>query len=291
MQATRAIPQTISSRRSAPQIVSRAAGKHVLDMVAWGVPFRLVARSGELLERMRMEAPYGSVESRGASSPTRQFAIERTGRVARYRIVADGEKDAHGATLHHVLAKLRARLIVHVAEYAPDLVFVHAGVAAWRDRALVLPGFSQTGKSTLIAELIRAGATYYSDEFALLDCAGKVHPFPRELHLRLPGQSGKRPVPVSDLAGSTGAAPLSAAMVVFTHFQEGAKWHPETLTPGRAVLEALLHTSPVRRAPMRALAALTAMMRGATAWRTARGEAAEAARALLAALAAEGSFA
>jgi hypothetical protein len=30
-----------------------------------------------------------------------------------------------------------------------------------------------------VAELVRAGATYYSDEFAVLDSRGRVHPFPR----------------------------------------------------------------------------------------------------------------
>ena len=67
--------------------------------------------------------------------------------------------------------------MVHVANYAPDRVFVHAGVVAWRGRALVLPGTSFAGKTTLVAELVRAGAIYYSDEYAVLDEQGRVHPY------------------------------------------------------------------------------------------------------------------
>src|SRR5262249_57961124 len=50
-----------------------------------------------------------------------------------------------------------------------------------RGLAIVVPGRSHTGKSTLVAELVRRGATYWSDEFAVLDDAGRVHPYRRPL--------------------------------------------------------------------------------------------------------------
>jgi hypothetical protein len=34
---------------------------------------------------------------------------------------------------------------------------------------------SYSGKTTLVSELIRAGATYYSDEYAVIDERGRVH--------------------------------------------------------------------------------------------------------------------
>ena len=59
-----------------------------------------------------------------------------------------------------------------------ERVFVHAGVVGWKGHAIVIPGRSRSGKTTLVAELVKAGAEYYSDEFAVLDAEGRVHPFP-----------------------------------------------------------------------------------------------------------------
>ena len=77
-------------------------------------------------------------------------------------------------------------------------------------------------------------------------------------------------------------------MVVFTEFAEGARWDPEAMTPGRAVLELLLHSTPVQRTPDRTLATLSAMVRHARVWTSQRGEAVGVARSLLAALATGG---
>jgi len=61
-----------------------------------------------------------------------------------------------------VLDAFESHVQLTVAEYAPRCVFVHAGVVGWKDRAIVIPGLSHSGKTTLVDQLIRAGATYYS---------------------------------------------------------------------------------------------------------------------------------
>jgi len=66
-----------------------------------------------------------------------------------------------------------------VALHAPSKLFVHAAAVAWQGSVIVVPGRTCTGKSTLAAALVRAGAAYYSDEFAVIDEAGLVHPFAR----------------------------------------------------------------------------------------------------------------
>ena len=71
-----------------------------------------------------------------------------------------------------------------LATLAKELVFVHAGVVGWRNRALVIPGRSFSGKSTLVMALVEAGADYYSDEYAIFDLEGKVHPYWRLPKLR-----------------------------------------------------------------------------------------------------------
>ena len=73
-----------------------------------------------------------------------------------------------------VLDAFESQVQLNVAEFAPRRVFVHAGVVGWNDRAILIPGISYSGKTTLVDQLIRAGATYYSDEYAVLDVRGRV---------------------------------------------------------------------------------------------------------------------
>ena len=91
-----------------------------------------------------------------------------------------------------VLDAFESHVQLTVAEYAPRRIFVHAGVVGWKDRAILIPGLSHSGKTTLVDQLIRAGATYYSDEYAVLDARGRVHPYPRALGMRLPGSDQQR---------------------------------------------------------------------------------------------------
>ncbi|MCC7177582.1 MAG: DUF692 family protein [Acidobacteria bacterium] len=51
----------------------------------------------------------------------------------------------------------------------PFLMSVHAGVVSFGDGCVLLPASAGSGKTTLTAALIRAGATYFSDEIALLE--------------------------------------------------------------------------------------------------------------------------
>src|SRR5262249_26128145 len=88
-----------------------------------------------------------------------------------------------------------------IAERAPARIFVHAGVVGWRGRAIVIPGRSYSGKSTLVAALVRAGATYYSDEYAVLDSRGRVHPYPKPISLRQARDVPPRLVTAEDLGG------------------------------------------------------------------------------------------
>jgi hypothetical protein len=263
---------------------SPSDAEFAVDLVSHGVPFRLTAKSPELLELMREQAPFGSIEHAHAPQDLRTFTLRSSVSQARYEVLAGDELLACGGRLQSVLAELGGHMMVHVAEYAPRFVFIHAGVVELDSRVLLLPGASHAGKSTLVAELVRAGATYYSDEFALIDAAGRVHPFPRDLRMRQPGSSRQTPVQLTQLNGRAGTDPLPVSLVVFAQFVANARWAPDSMSQGRAVLELLLHTIPVRRTPGQVLAALSTMMCNATAWCSQRGDAAVAARSLLEAL-------
>ena len=76
-----------------------------------------------------------------------------------YRNVA---RLARSLKLEAVLQAIESDLQLYVAENARRRVFIHAGVVAWKGKAILIPGRSFTGKTTLVAELVKAGASYYA---------------------------------------------------------------------------------------------------------------------------------
>ncbi len=158
---------------------------------------------------------------------------------------------------------------------------MHAGVVGWRGRAIVIPGHSFAGKSTLVAALVRAGATYYSDEYAVFDAHGRVHPYARPLALRDETGGPSRKVQPEALGGPPGVKPLRVGLVVVTSYHAGASWRPRRLAPGRAVMALLANTVSIRRQPERSLATLRQVALEAPVLKGVRGEVEEMVDALL----------
>lgn len=159
-----------------------------------------------------------------------------------------------------------------VAAHATSRLFVHAGVVGWRDRAIVMPGRSHSGKSSLVAALVRAGALYYSDEYAVFDRQGRVHPYAKRLSLRQVA-GGRQFCSAEALGGRVGTDPLPVGLLAVLRYEPGATWEPRPLLPGQAVLALLDNTVLARSQPEFALSALGQAAAGATAFSSARGEA------------------
>jgi hypothetical protein len=132
---------------------------------------------------------------------------------------------------------------------------------------------------------VRAGATYYSDEFAVIDGRGRVHPFPKPLSVREPGRERQTDYPAEHFGGVGGSRPLPIGLVAVSRFEPGARWRPRRLSPGQGMLALLEHAVAARREPARAMSALREVVLGAPVLRGARGEAPAAARAMLESLA------
>jgi hypothetical protein len=196
-------------------------------------------------------------------------------------LYGDHVRLARSVDADEVFNTLESDLRLFVAEAARHRVFVHAGVVGWKGRAIVIPGRSFTGKSTLVAELVKAGATYYSDEYAVLDSHGRVHPFLKPLEIREQGKTQQTKVSVSELGGQAGKKALPAGLVLVTHFQEGGKWRPRKLSPGKGTLELLANTVSARRKPEQALAMLQQLAARANILKGVRGHATEIAHSIL----------
>lgn len=196
-------------------------------------------------------------------------------------LYGDGLRLARSANLDDLFDRFESDLRIFVAEYARHRVFVHAGVVGWKGKAIVIPGRSYSGKSSLVAELVRAGATYYSDEYAVFDPRGRVHPFSKPLELRETGQYKQERYDVTHFGGTAGTKPLPVGLVLVTRFQEGASWRPRKLSAGKGVLELLSNTVSARRDPGRALATLQLVAAQADVLKSVRGQATKIVPALL----------
>jgi hypothetical protein len=194
--------------------------------------------------------------------------------VRRYHLLYWGSgRVARTLDLDEALAALESVTDLGVAVRARRRVFLHAGVVGWRGSAIVVLGPRSGGKTALVAALVRAGATYYSDRFAVLDERGLVHPYARPLAFPAePGRPRTR-CPAEALGGMTGARPLPVGLVVVTQFQPGARWRPRRLSPGETALALLAHAVHARLRPERALATVQRVATAATALKGKRGEA------------------
>lgn len=203
-------------------------------------------------------------------------------RIRRYNIAYWGaQRLARSLDLETVLDAFESNLQITVAEWSPLRVFVHAGVVEWKGKAIVIPGLSFSGKTTLVKHLVQAGAKYYSDEYAVLDGRGWVHPYPRPLGVRTQDSGRTERIYVEDLGGATGSRPLPVNLIVSTTFKAGALWRPRKLSAGKGVLELLSHTVSARRRPALALSTLPKVVANATVLKGVRGEAGETADAIL----------
>ena len=188
-------------------------------------------------------------------------------------VYVNGALLARCATLQATLRAFEADVQLYVAEMAPEHIFVHSGVVGYRGRGILLPGRSFAGKSTLVSELVRAGADYYSDEYAVLDSTGGVHAYPRPLLIRNGRTSGVAKQRIHPVGARAGDGPLPVGLVVMSQFRSGGEWRPRRLSPGRGALALLANTVAARRIPEVAMATLHQVVTRAPIVTSERGEA------------------
>ena len=266
-----------------------------LDRLGWaaGITFTAygVKVGVRVSDRGALEAVAGRLPPgwrRSASPPVKRLYSLISGGDGRFRrfhlLYAGAGLLARTFDAEAVFERLESDLRLYVAERSPRRVFVHAGVVGWRGRGVVIPGRSLSGKTTLVAELVRAGADYYSDEYAVLDADGRVHPYARPLAVREGEGLKQTRRGVEEFGGRVGEGPLPVGLVVVTRYERGARWRPRRLTPGEGVLGMLSDTVCARQRPRRALGTLSKVAGRAVMLAGVRGEASRAAESILRAL-------
>ncbi len=193
-----------------------------------------------------------------------------------YHLSRNREDVTQGDSKEKFFNYFESLLRISIGEFATSWVFLHSGVVGWKGKAIVIPATSYGGKSTLVAELVKKGAEYYSDDYAVFDKDGLVHPFPRMLSMRgIEDEHAQTDISIESIGGTIGTRQIPVSCVLLTRYREDGVWHPVILTPGQAILEMVPHTLAVRRETEYALAVLKTVVSGAIVVKSERGDAAE----------------
>ena len=101
-----------------------------------------------------------------------------------YRLLADGEELLSASRPSRPLGRLLHHVNVTAIERSQHLTLLHGASAATSVGAVLLPAPMESGKSTLVTGLVRAGWRYLTDELLAIDPAtGLIHPYPRAISL------------------------------------------------------------------------------------------------------------
>jgi hypothetical protein len=259
-----------------------AAGHRDQDYLAFrsfGVHFELSASEAKLLQEALTYLPLESKRCVSILAGPR-YSLVRSSTASEsdkttHRLYRDGRRLFTCGDRRELLECFGSIVSLYVAEASLKRTFVHAGVVGWGRAAILIPGRSFSGKTSLVAALVRAGATYYSDEFAVVDKRGMVHPYARPLQVRENGSYRQTRRVVEEIGGVAGKRPLPVGLVIVSRYKPGARWAPRQLSPGIGLLKILDNTVSARRSPAIALSTLKQLVSDAIIVKGIRGEVAQ----------------
>lgn len=261
-----------------------AAKSDLFNIESYGVQIGIELgpgiRRSTIKKRLKFLLPNGFEEIKNAATEYNFLLTKNADET--YNASENGKVFIAGVSESFMLEQFERRVRLTVAEFAVGKVFLHAGVVGWNERAIVFPGDSFHGKTTLVAELVKKGAVYYSDEYAVLGEDGMVYPFPKMLSMRgIIDDFRQIDIPVEKFGGIAGNKPIPIGMMLFTRFQAKARWQPRNLSHGQAMMEVITHTLPIRNKPEFTLKVLNNAINRAIITKTKRGDAARTAELII----------
>lgn len=174
------------------------------------------------------------------SSPDIHLGVDHS--AEGFRVLLNRKLVASAVTLHDAALAAVKALDDAVVHRMKMFRAVHAGAVLIEERALVLPGSSHAGKSSLVAELLRRGASCFSDEYALIDNEGRIHSYPRPLLLRN-GRPQQTLVLPEELNASFATRPAPVGWILALDYVPGeASWDVQEMSQGEAVMLLLRNT-------------------------------------------------
>lgn len=172
------------------------------------------------------------------------------------------------------LDPLESQIRLTVAEFAENYVFLHAGAVKYGDRAIIIPARSFSGKTTLVAEFARRGLEYYSDEYAVIDKDGFLHPFPKQLSMRgIVDAYQQVDMDVEEFGGVKGDVPINIGFILISKYKKRSKFNPQIVSSGEGIIESIANSVSIRQNPEFVLGVLGTVMNQAKVIKTNRSEA------------------
>lgn len=249
--------------------------KHHFHIESFGVKIGFSTNSAEALEAVKQAV--------GIYLPDCFKEIEKTetehnflfvwNKSERDTLYKNGEKLFHRERRETSVETVASRIRLTVAEFAVGRVFIHAGVIARKGKAVIIPGRSFRGKTALTVALVKRGAVYYSDEYAILDAEGFLHPFPKMLSVRGEIDDHQQiDYPVEKFGGTAGTEKIRVGIVLVAEYKPNARWNPKVLSPAQGVIEIIQHTVPIRQNPQFTLEVLNKIAGNAVFVKSKRGD-------------------
>ncbi len=240
--------------------MSSANDSQELRFSSFGIHIAVCA-APDILDRVREALPPGSKASTrrvvdrsyeiltGDSTTARQSG-------GKFILHVDSAMVSGTETLADLIHDFETDSRIFIGEMTVQKVILHAGVVGWGDKAILCPGPSWSGKSTLVAALVKAGATYFSDEYAVLDRNGRVHPYPKPLSIRNGGTGIARSYSAKEIGGVTGKRSLPVGLIVVSKYRPDAIWQPVSIPASEGLMALSENSVSIRRSPQLVLQTL-----------------------------------
>ena len=256
--------------------IKKSDFKHHLFIESFGVKVQITSNAAEAIETVRKTLDAYLLDRFTETEPfeAAHCFIYRWNPSGKDSFSKNGKKLYHAAHREKMLDIFGSEVRRTIAEFAVGRVFIHSGVVSWKGRAIVIPAKSFRGKTSLIIALVKRGALYYSDEYAVLDEEGFVHPFPKTLSVRgIVDKYEQVEFAVEEIGGKAAVAKARVGMFLITEYKPRGRWNPKVLSPANGILEIINHTIPIRANPVEVLKILNRAVNGALIVKSNRGEA------------------
>ena len=166
----------------------------------------------------------------------------------KYNITGNNMDSEAYKSLDDILKWFSQEVIHYMTLANPDLLWFHAGAAAYRDNAVIFPGVWGSGKSTLVTSLCEDGWAYLSDDIVPIEMnSGRVLPFHRTPTVRK--NSGQempshrlgelQKITVNLNQESLCQKPARIVAILFPYYAHGSSARITPQSPANAALELL----------------------------------------------------
>ncbi|WP_109484764.1 hypothetical protein [Occallatibacter savannae] len=209
-----------------------------------------------------------------------EIAISVLSEKEKLAIFVDGVQVSFANTLQDAALGAVKALDEAIVRKLKRLRPVHAGAVVLHRKALLVPGSSRAGKSSLVAELLSRGAAHLSDEYALVDQDGRVHAYPRPLLLRN-GSPKQTLVLPAELKASYASEAAPVGTIVAVEYAPEGSWKIERISHGEAVMLLLRNTPHEMGEAPEMIDFFTRCVAGADCYAGTRGDVVEAADRIL----------